>query len=609
MSEMKCRTVFLSLLVVLSGTRALAEKPWTEVRSPHFRVLTNGSAADGRHVAHEFEQMRYVFVTQFPSFRVDSGAPLIIFAARDEATAKMLEPGIWKKKGAKPGGVFQHGWEKQTVMVRLDVQGDFKKNLIYHEYTHSILHMNSRWLPTWLDEGMAEFYGYTRFEQHKIYIGAPTALAPLLQETPIPIEKLLTMPEPLFHGADENSAEHFYAESWALVHFMVFGRGMGHGAKLQDFFQLIQQNVDQEKAFVQVFGSFAAMNKALDVYMRSMAFGAAVYSDPPQIVEKDFAVTTLTMAQTEAELAGFHIWNQDLASAKPLVEQALKDDPKLGYAHEEKGYLLFADGKDADAAEEFSQACSLDGTLYLSLFAKTMLSPIAASNAPADETAFGNALLKVVSLNPQFAPAFVQLARLAVRQNDLQTAFALNRRAEELEPTRAEYHIMTGEILLRMGKDSQAAEIAQYVAAHSYSTDHNEAVELWDRVPQAKRPAGVTLVSDKIPNSQVAVGIVKSSICADPETHGKKQPWTMVLDQDGKDLTFHTKGGFGFGFSDTLWWGENHASSCHHLDGLRAVVHYQPTTDPSYTGDIVGVDVRDDLPAAMEINSKAVAIK
>ena len=33
--------------------------------------------------------------------------------------------------------------------------------LVFHEYTHSILHMNARWLPTWLDEGMAEFYGYT----------------------------------------------------------------------------------------------------------------------------------------------------------------------------------------------------------------------------------------------------------------------------------------------------------------------------------------------------------------------------------------------------------------------------------------------------------------
>ncbi len=44
--------------------------------------------------------------------------------------------------------------------------------LVYHEYTHTILHLNSHWLPTWLDEGMAEFYSYTRFEQHKT-ISAP----------------------------------------------------------------------------------------------------------------------------------------------------------------------------------------------------------------------------------------------------------------------------------------------------------------------------------------------------------------------------------------------------------------------------------------------------
>ena len=37
------------------------DKPWYEVRSPHFRVITNGSDRDARHAARAFEQMRAVF--------------------------------------------------------------------------------------------------------------------------------------------------------------------------------------------------------------------------------------------------------------------------------------------------------------------------------------------------------------------------------------------------------------------------------------------------------------------------------------------------------------------------------------------------------------------
>ncbi|PYX31788.1 MAG: hypothetical protein DMG77_05435 [Acidobacteria bacterium] len=139
-----------AIVFLLSASAALAtagEKPWIEVRSPHFRVLTNGGTKDARRVAHEFEQMRYVFATQFPTFRLESGAPLLVLAARDEPTEKVLEPALWKIKGAKPVGEFHHGWEKQYVVVRLDTWGQGAHELVYHEYTHSILHLNAHWPP------------------------------------------------------------------------------------------------------------------------------------------------------------------------------------------------------------------------------------------------------------------------------------------------------------------------------------------------------------------------------------------------------------------------------------------------------------------------------
>lgn len=598
MGAMKFRTTgsLLCLSLLASVVTASAEKPWTEVRSSHFRVLTNAGPADARHVAHEFEQMRYVFARDFPQFRLDSGAPLTIFAARDEETAKSLDPYLWKQKGANWAGFYHHGWEKEYVMVRLDATGLNARAIVFHEYTHSILHLNMHWLPIWLDEGIAEFYGYTRFEENKIYIGAPSVRAPLLRGTPIPIEDLMTPSKVQAFYRDPAQADMFYAECWALVHFLTFGPNMEYGAKLNRFFALIQAGNPQQQAFQQVFGSFASVDNKFDIYIRGFSFNAAVLKDPPQIDEKTFTVKKLTMAQTDAELAGYHLWTHDLVHAQPLVDKALKADPKLGLAHEEEGFLLFSYGKDGVAADEFSQAYALDPTLYLSLFAKTMLSPSVSWNTPADQSAFSAAMMKVADINLQFAPAYVQLARLAVRQGNLESAFGLSRRAEELEPWRAGYHLLTGQILLRMGKSAEAAGYAQYVAKHWVGPDHDEAVELWNRIPPAQRPAGVKLVDQEPQNTQTVRGTVQFIACGDIGADGKRTPQTLVLAHDGHPLTFWMDGPVAVGFSDTFWWGEDHFSSCRHLDGRRAVVRYRPAADAKYAGDIAELSVLDDLP-------------
>lgn len=597
---MKFRTIcrFLCLALLATAATAFAEKPWTEVRSPHFRVLTNGSVADGRHVAREFEQLRYVFATEYPSFRLESGAPLTIFAAQDEYTAKSLEPFLWKAmKGAKPAGVFHHGWEKQYVMVRLDATGLSPQQEVFHEYAHSILHLNTHWMPTWLDEGMAEFYGYTLIQGDRIYIGAPTVRAAMLRDgVPIPVEDLMTPSKVRSFYRDPEKINMFYAESWALVHYLTFGPNMGYGAKLNQFFRMIQDGQPQKQAFQQVFGSFSEINKGLDEYMHLFSFKAALFRNPPQFNEKTYTVTKLSLAQTYAEMAGYHLWTHDLKDAGTLIEKAMKADPNLGLAHEVKGFLLFSEGKDSEAADEFSQAYRLDPTLYLSLFAKTMLSPAASLKTAEDQKQFEAAMTKVAAVNLQFAPAYVQLARLAVRQGNLQQAFGLSRRAEELEPWRAGYHLLTGQILLRMGKYSQATQFAQYVAKNWTGPDRDEAIALWDRIPVANRPAGAAMADEVPSGTQSMDGTVQSVQCPAPGPGKSIQPGVFTLLHEGHPQAFLMNGPIAFGFSDTLWWGEDHASMCHHLEGLHAIVRYRPATKPGYAGEIAEISVLDQLP-------------
>jgi hypothetical protein len=67
------------------------------------------------------------------------------------------------------------------------------------------------------------------------------------------------------------------------------------------------------------------------------------------------------------------------------------------------------------------------------------------------------------------------------------------------------------------------------------------------------------------------------------------------------------KGPFSAGFSDTIWYGEDHFSLCHHLAGMRAVVRYKTSTDPAYAGDLSEIEIRDELPQAPAKTASAVA--
>ena len=296
------------------------------------------------------------------------------------------------------------------------------------------------------------------------------------------------------------------------------------------------------------------------------------------------------VAETEAELGGFyHRFTGDLSNARLLLDRAVKDDPKLAIAHEYLGMLNFDQGKDADAKREFEQAYQLDSTAYLSLFFKTMMSPAAQPNFVGDRDELYSALLKLLAIRPEFAPAYVQLAFYHLRNGSLPNALLMARKAQQAEPARAGYYLLIGRILQMMGKQGDAANVAQYVAERFILSDHNEAVELWNSVPAAQRPLGDALTYTYPPGTEHNEGTVRSVSCADKE---KGTKFELVIDHDGQSLHFESNNGFSAGFTDTLWYGEDHFSVCHHLEGKRVITVYKPSKEPGFAGDLNYLEVR-----------------
>jgi hypothetical protein len=101
------------------------------------------------------------------------------------------------------------------------------------------------------------------------------------------------------------------------------------------------------------------------------------------------------------------------------------------------------------------------------------------------------------------------------------------------------------------------------------------------------------IVPEIFPGTQIARGTLLSVSC-----DGKEQSLSLTIQTSDGTLTFRRARSYLIGYSDTLWFGSDHFTPCHHVDGLRAVVRYKPATEKQTSGEWVELELREDLPAA-----------
>jgi tetratricopeptide (TPR) repeat protein len=571
------------------------EKPWTEVKSTNFRVLTDGTASDGRRLAREFEQMRAVCALGLPKMRLESGAILTILAPRDDFSMKGLAPARWKPLDSKFAALFRNGWERQYAVVRLDQDLHGKDNLVYREYVLTLLHANFRWLPSWLYQGLSQFYGNTLFEPTKIYVGAASKRVYRLKgATLIKLDDLITEDFWRKSGSDEQQMDLLQSESWALVHYMMFAPEMDHGKKLEKYLTKIDTLEDRKQAFEDVFGNFKDVEDLLSAYIRRFSFASYELDNPPQVNEKDFPSRLMTVAETQAELGTYRLFCHDREESRAAIDSALHEDANLALARETLGFLDFVDGKDEEAKSEFTRAYAADPRRYLSLYYGTMLSTLAKSTADADVLSFRAAMYEALKANPSFAPAFVELARVMARQGNYPNALSLARRAESLEPSRPGYHLFVGRLLHALGRDEEAVQEASFVGERWRGPAQDEALELWNSIPAEKRPSNAFVVPEISPGTRMTQGILVSLNCQEKE---RGMPLS-IQSPDGINA-FSGPNSYVIGYSETLWFGKDHFTPCHHLSGLRAIVRYKPdAAKKGLLGEWTELELRVDLPAA-----------
>ena len=225
------RAVLCAVVAGLVWSAATVEgaETWTEVRSPNFRVVTNAGARQGREVAANFERLKGVLqaVSQM-STRAD--VPLTIIALQ---SGRQLRTMI-DSSGEDLAGLFVAGLDVNLVLLRLDLPREARYQVAYHEYMHVLVRQTIGVVPVWLNEGLAEMYSQARLDTDDVLLGMPANyhLAALEERTLLPLATLLAVDHESPYYTEDNRATTFYAQSWALTHFLMLGDNGAHRPKL-----------------------------------------------------------------------------------------------------------------------------------------------------------------------------------------------------------------------------------------------------------------------------------------------------------------------------------------------------------------------------------------
>lgn len=466
------------LLAAQSVSLAANSQTWIEVRTPHFVVVTNGNDHDARRVADQFEMIRGVFRVYFRNASTND-QPVIILAAKDGLTLKPLLPESWTKKGAAPrSGFYLNTPDKSYVGLRLDVtlsESAYEPfEPIYHEYVHYLMRRMSPRLPTWMVEGLAEFYANLRIESKKVLVGTPSKsnLMILREKTLLPLTTLFQVNGSSPYYNEENKISIFYAESWALTHYLMARDWDENTNRVGDFFALLGQNVPQDEAARRTIGDPTSLQGPLNEYIHLFSFKAARL-DRPKTEQADYLVRTLSEAESLAVRADFMAHQEPYVKAQAMLEEAIELDPKLAVAYEDMGYLYFRQDKKADAEKWLAKAVALNPQSSLAnyYYAATLLRNI----LPHDETvATADASLRAaIKSNPGFAPAYDALAYCLARpgaHRNLDEAYRFAQMAQQEDPSNVGYRIRAVEVLEAMGHAEDAINEATLAVSMARSS-------------------------------------------------------------------------------------------------------------------------------------------
>jgi tetratricopeptide (TPR) repeat protein len=429
---------------------------WLRLQSPNFLLLGDVGAHDLRQVAERLEQFREALGLILPNAILTTPTPTIVVVFKTHKSYEPLKPLYQGKARSDVAGFFQPGQGVNYVTVTVEGGLD-NLGIIYHEYVHLLVNNNVSGLPLWFNEGLAEYYRTFQVNDwgDLAHIGrVQNDHVLLLRQQFLPLKTIIAVDHqsPLYN--ESNKASIFYAESWALVHYLMLGDERRFAKNYGAFVAALADGQSLEDAARSALGIGAdELEKGLRLHIGREVHQSLQlkYSDN---IAKIAAIqpTPVTEADVHATLGDVFLQMDRKEDAKAELAAALALDDGHGPAHASLGMLDLRDRRWEASRPHFERAVASPSANFLCHYyyglALSQSGRETGSPNTDDLTAMERAFRRSIELNPGFADAYAELAWAISRALDrTKEAAQLMLEALKLAPGREDYLLGLGLML------------------------------------------------------------------------------------------------------------------------------------------------------------------
>lgn len=302
-------TLLLAALPWLAAAAASPQAGWLRIDSPNFVVIGEVGARELNDVAAQFEGFRETLRRVLGEGVTSTAVPTVVIVFPSDRAFTPFMP-VVQGRTLEVGGRFLGAQDINYIAIVSDGRPG-RLRALFHEYAHLLMSNMSRNVPTWLNEGLAEYYSTFELAQEgrEAALGGPIESHVALLKEALTNASLLTLEEvlkvdhhsPLYNEYDRRSI--FYAQVWALTHLMVLGEP-NRLQHLGDYFNRVSKGEPSTRAWQEAFGS-VDIARELERYIRRASFKRFHLKFDDKVPALEATARSLPPAEAHAHLSDF----------------------------------------------------------------------------------------------------------------------------------------------------------------------------------------------------------------------------------------------------------------------------------------------------------------
>ncbi len=453
------------------------ERAWIEVSTPNFQIMSTMSREDASELAIELERFRVVIAKFTNATMSDPPIPTQIFAFKRIGDFQRFT------RSSNVAGWMLAGMRNNLIALA-DYRGMDSSQIIRHEYIHFVLNnATAIEYPTWYNEGFAEYMGTMEVRKNQeLVIGtAQRERVQVLNWAPwMPLRRVVAARGlGAFH--DDTEVAVFYAEAWALVHYLHQGREGNRNVsdEMDRYLKLVETGKSDEEAFAEAFGmDITEADRDLKIYLKckigAMVFDLSVLGfDPPEP-----SVRPMKTHEVASELGQVALAMGHSSDAQSYFEAAITGDPSNARAHAGLGDALKFQERWEEAEPHFQRAVELgpaDALNHLDL-AEYFHDKARQDAFEGDRKALLRAArrnyVKSQKLDPKLPESYAMYGSTYFEDGEDHTR-AINtiEHANSLLPSNTDILLMLAKAYALNGRDDESRELVERYVAWSHSKD------------------------------------------------------------------------------------------------------------------------------------------